>query len=108
MRREKGPAKLCACWSWCIIGAVLLVGFLTPVQVVREIAQVESVPPRSITSGGIKVSIVGNQVHIEASAPVVIYLKPLREAPEVKLGPEKQGERIRLGQRGPIIIAPTP
>jgi hypothetical protein len=91
-----------------MMGAVLLGALLTPVQGVGESAQIESVPPRSITSGGIKVSLVGNQVHIATAAPVVIYLTSPREAPEGKLEPEKPDGKLRLSQRGPIIIAPTP
>lgn len=108
MRKGKAPAKLYTCWSWCIIGAVLLVGLSAPAQVVERIAQLESMPPHSITSGNIKVSIVGNQVHIETATPVVVYLKPLGEGPVVKLEPEKLGNKPHLDWGGPIIIAPTP
>jgi hypothetical protein len=108
MCKDKALAKPYTCWSWYIIGAVLLTGLSAPAQVVERTAQMESMPPYSIASGNIKVSIVGNQVHIESSTPVMVYFKPLGQAPEVKLEPKKLEEKVHLSWRGPIIIAPTP
>jgi len=108
MQREKALAKPCSCWSWCIIGAVLLVGLAAPVQMAGEATPVENMPPSLITSSGIKVSVVGNRVRIETPIPVVIDVKPLIEVPAVDLKPAKPGAKTRLSQREPIIIAPTP
>ena len=108
MRRRKALTEPCHCWSWYIIGAMLLVGLAAPVQTVGEATPVENMPPSLITSSGIKVSVVGNRVRIETPIPVVIDVKPLMEVPAVDLEPAKPGVKTQLTQRGPIIIAPTP
>ena len=108
MCKGKAPAKLLACWSRYIIGAVLLIGSSASAQLAGRTAQIERAPSHAITSGSIKVSIIGNQVHIETATPVVVDIKPRGEMPEAKLEPDKPREKVRLGWGGPIIIAPTP
>lgn len=76
---------------------VLVVGLAASVQA-REEEEV------TITSSGIKVSVVGNKIRIETPIPVVIDVK----APAVDLESAKPGGNLRINWRGPIIIAPTP
>ena len=108
MHKSKAPTKSYTCWSWCIIGSVFLTGFLGPNRVLGRVSQLESTSPQSVTSEGIKVSIVGNRINIETSLPVVVSIKSLAELPRVKSELEKLREKVRQGWEGPIIVAPTP
>jgi hypothetical protein len=71
-----------------------------------------SIRPLSTGSeGGIpkepKVSIVGDQIHIEIFSPAVIKIHPAPESPTVKSELAHPRYEVRA-IRGPIIIAPTP
>jgi len=124
MQRKEVPAKQFTSWSWCIIGAVLLMVLPSCSQVVRTTSQTKVMPPQQITGGlisirplrtwvggpvprGPQVSTVGDQIHIETFGPAVIEFKPLQEAP---IGTSQLGQLGEKAQasRGPIIIAPTP
>jgi len=108
MGKSQASAKSYACWSWCIIGTVLLTSLSGPGEVLGRVAQLESAPPQSLTSDGIKVSIVGNRINIETSTPVVVSIKSPADLPTVKPELEKPRAKARLGWEGPIIVAPTP
>ena len=108
MHKSKAPTKSYTCWSWCIIVTVFLAGLLGPSRVLGRVTQLESTSPQSVTSEGVKVSIIGNRINIETSLPVVVSIKALAELPRVKSELEKLREKVRQGWEGPIIIAPTP
>jgi hypothetical protein len=124
MERKSVPAKQFIWWRWWIIGAVLLIALPACAQVVRRTSQTEVVPLHQITGGLIsirplgtrsggriprepRVSIVGDQIHIEIFSPAVIKIQPPPESSTVKSELEHPRGKARAS-RGPIIIAPTP
>jgi hypothetical protein len=124
MHREKVPAKQFTSWSWCIIGAAMLMVLPACAQSNRRTSQTKGMSPQQITSDlisirpldawsgepvprGPQVSIVGDQIHIETFGPAVIEIKPFQEAPIGKSQPGQPGDKAQAS-RGPIIIAPTP
>jgi hypothetical protein len=124
MERKSVPTKQFIWWCWCIIGAVLLIALPSCAQVAKGTSQTKVMPPHQMTGDRIsirplstgsegriprepKVSIVGDQIHIEIFSPAVIKIHPAPESPTVKSGLEHPRYEVRAS-RGPIIVAPTP
>jgi hypothetical protein len=124
MQRKEVSVKQFTWWTRCIIGAIVLTVLPACAQVPRRTSQMGAMPPHHLTSGLIsikplgpwsgeqaprrpRVSVEGDQVHIEVLSPAVIDIKPSPESLAVKPEPEGPRERIRLS-RGPIVLAPTP
>ena len=124
MERNSVHTKKFIWWCWSIIGAVLLLALPSCAQVAKGTSQTKVIPPQQMTGDPIsirplstwsegriprepKVSIVGDQIHIEIFSPAVIKIHPAPEPPTVKSELEHLRYEVRAS-RGPIVIAPTP